>query len=658
MIPEKLLIYVVTRLIEEGTDLLIEKLEQIEEDATKIVPNGDDLPSVCLVGFGRCGTNICDNVRDILLASRLEDDGTTNEQSLVNSMFRWIVREQRDANAFIKVSSEPMILAIDLDSNTFQKYSGKPTLYERFVPVELDWLGGAGNVQIIGEFQARRLLTVQPETVESSNWKSVFSYLIDSAALDINPARVYFFVFSTGGGTGSGMCTEFGFAQRAATRTRQMDVKQIGDENVLQRAPVFSCAVGILPEIPDRASVKEAVHLNSGRLLCRFLAMMGGSTIQSEEAKVILPWNCLVLVSNESVISKLRSSSSDLPASEFEKITNLFVAKHLFNLWAAQITADDIPDEDWEAFGIASGDRLRLEATDLLSSLYGINAIAFDQGIPEKNENCLSELFLSSLQPTEVVNAGGTDIVRGISVLPGQIETYSEYFNGTQQDVASNLSEIPMFAKAHSTLCIIAIPESYHPTTRDLAGLKKLCSTIFRNAGIHRYSLVRSVTSDVAVTTFISGNSVMLADECLALYLAYIRRCFSKSDQDSLRIEELILTLVSNASTTDKAESLWEDSLQELSELLNEFEDLDQFTAPPFYDVKDSHVVPFQKNGTCDIEELRVHKSDVLASLQSIQKTLEFGQLQHRVPTLLSPPKKTPSSKKAGKKKKKTSKKA
>lgn len=85
MIKEQLIVYFASKLFDEGVELVKEKITELQSQATAIAPESGELPSVCLVGFGRCGTRICSNVRDILLESRSTEELDNNDDSLFSN---------------------------------------------------------------------------------------------------------------------------------------------------------------------------------------------------------------------------------------------------------------------------------------------------------------------------------------------------------------------------------------------------------------------------------------------------------------------------------------------------------------------------------------------------------------------------------------------
>ena len=72
-------------------------------------------------------------------------------------------------------------------------------------------------------YLASMLLMRDPEKAASDDWPLYHNYLIDSAGFPANPTKLFFYIFSAGGGTGAGMAAEFASAQQAAFRMRTLE---------------------------------------------------------------------------------------------------------------------------------------------------------------------------------------------------------------------------------------------------------------------------------------------------------------------------------------------------------------------------------------------------------------------------------------------------
>lgn len=66
--------------------------------------------------------------------------------------------------------------------------------------------GGVGNAPILGQYLAKIILSKDTQRFSNADWKFIHSYLIDSCGIKANQSRLYFYIFSAGGGS-SGMAS-------------------------------------------------------------------------------------------------------------------------------------------------------------------------------------------------------------------------------------------------------------------------------------------------------------------------------------------------------------------------------------------------------------------------------------------------------------------
>ena len=98
----------------------------------------------------------------------------------------------------------------------------------------------------------------------------------------------------------------------------------VHQESVLSitKASIFSCGIGILPEIPDYEKITEATHLNSGRLLCKFLSLVYKNKSENPD-RIITNSNNENSVADLLKLNQLRSKVED-PFDHLMKIPTLF----------------------------------------------------------------------------------------------------------------------------------------------------------------------------------------------------------------------------------------------------------------------------------------------------------------------------------------------
>lgn len=633
--------YFIEKLLDGSGKFLADKIPDIKEQLSKIIKQQSPFNASALLGFGRCGTNICYYVQNKLYEYSL-DKLPDKSNAFMN------IRNKRKSHKFF---FEPLIFALDLDADAYAVIKEKEKKYDKFKCIQLEWPGGAGHVQVIGEYHARKLLSVPPERVKpSDNWKHFFSYFINAVALEINPTRAFFYIFSTGGGTGSGMSTEFGKAQMNAQRQRFLEIKRLAKEtkgeqasSCFQNAPLFSKAFGIMPEIPVWDKAQESVHLNTGRLLCKLLSDVEQAEKQKKGkgklAQSHLPWNCIVLVSNESIARKAKQKGQEghVKAAEFEQVTNEYVAQQIQNLLSAQLLAGDIPKKDWEKFGIGSDERIRVDTSDLINTLWGINSVAYyQQNIEGSKTLSLDQLFLNSLCPPEIKKTNGkkSKVIQGISLLPIKIAAYEKLFDEASEDVLiQRLSEVAVFKRAKSTLTIISIPNNQYEAKKDeICLLMEYVTRVFPNAKTRRYAIVTTPRSDLSITTFISGNSSCLSTECRLLLASYLSCCFKKEATDIQTLQSLFYEIThpnSDLSITERATKL-----EALEELLSEREYFDEIVGAPFGHIITPHETSFTMMTGQDvpIEDLALTKKDVTNCIKAMIKLIHYEKEKNLLP--------------------------
>ena len=201
--------------------------ENNELDDTKITPN---FPSVCLIGLGRCGSNIAldvaslvHNARNYYLNEFHDEENKRKEKE--SRAVKWIQRslkltdEQVVKPIFLM---EPLVMLGDLDKDIEGRirFSSKGEAnnflaeYSKLKIMDLSEVhaGGAGNAPILGQYLAKMILNKETDQFTNPDWKFIHSYLIDSCGIKANQSRLYFYIFSAGGGTGSGMASGFSTA--------------------------------------------------------------------------------------------------------------------------------------------------------------------------------------------------------------------------------------------------------------------------------------------------------------------------------------------------------------------------------------------------------------------------------------------------------------
>ena len=375
-----------------------------------------NFPSVCLIGLGRCGSNIAldvaslvYNARNFYLNEFNNEEKQTREQEY--RPMRWIKRslhlsnEQTIKPVFL---IEPLVMLGDLDKDIEGRIrfshkgerSGFLKDYTKMKIMDLSEVhaGGSGNAPILGQYLAKIILNKDTQRFSNPDWKFVHSYLIDSCGIKANQSRLYFYIFSAGGGTGSGMASEFGLAQQYAYMSKTFDTRMLGEDEENRGhsfvfEPIFTSGICILPNISDHGvEMSEALHINAGRLLCKYLAeewdfSYNFDNEDSSESSVmhrIRPWNAMMLISND--IMRYAEETDDggiqhIDVNAMEKYANQYISQQIFNILTAQAVTTDYDENYFRRAGIDIGETIRLDANDLFMSLAGPVAVAYAESV-------------------------------------------------------------------------------------------------------------------------------------------------------------------------------------------------------------------------------------------------------------------------------------
>ena len=236
---------------ETNTDRILDNLDGLRDMVCPRLPqqegdgdprNEQEFPSVCLIGLGRCGSNIALDVAELVYNARkfYLNEFSTEDKSADKgySPAQWIRNNLRLGGG--KASKpvflvEPLVMLGDLDKDIAGRIrfsrkgekSGFLRDYSKMKIMDLSEVhaGGAGNAPILGQYLAKIILNKDTQRFSSPDWKMIHSYLIDSCGIKANQSRLYFSIFSAGGGTGSGMASEFGLAQQHSYMNKTFDTK-------------------------------------------------------------------------------------------------------------------------------------------------------------------------------------------------------------------------------------------------------------------------------------------------------------------------------------------------------------------------------------------------------------------------------------------------
>ncbi|WP_243695598.1 hypothetical protein [Rheinheimera sp. D18] len=619
-----------------------------------------NFPSVCLIGLGRCGSNIALDVASLVYNARnfyLNEFNNEEKQSREQEYqpMRWIKRSLHLSNSQALKPVfliEPLVMLGDLDKDIEGRIrfshkgesSGFLHDYTKMKIMDLSEVhaGGAGNAPILGQYLAKIILNKDTQRFANTDWKNIHSYLIDSCGIKANQSRLYFYIFSAGGGTGSGMASEFGLAQQYAymsktfdTRTLVEDEENRGHSFVFE--PIFTSGICILPNISDHGvEMSEALHINAGRLLCKYLAeewdfsynFDNEETSESSVMHRIRPWNAMMLISND--IMRYAEETDDggiqhIDVNAMEKYANQYISQQIFNILTAQAVTTDYDENYFRRAGIDIGETIRLDANDLFMSLAGPVAIAYAESVIPPDANAtdkktgtslnIDDLFFRSIDLPHFNKV--TQAIEGISLLPIESSSYRETLanyvkNGYN---AAELNDLHFFKNCSSVVSIVSLPKDYKLSYMDLNRLKSHLNSLFPNTTLKRYALVIGASANISLTTLIV-KSPCLSDDFLTLIVAFIKRCFAK---DNYRFDEQLDQAMLNFIRSDKFDEA------QLDTMLNEFEnpakilDTNWYAIKPMYEKKYRELI-HNKDKFVSINDIRLSRDSVKKAIKYLRE--------------------------------------
>jgi hypothetical protein len=639
-------------------------------------------PSVCLIGLGRCGSNIALDVASLVYNARNfylnEFNSEEKEVREQDKPMRWIKRSLhlKGAHHLKPVFLiEPLVMLGDLDKDIEGRIrfshkgerSGFLKDYTKMKIMDLSEVhaGGSGNAPILGQYLAKIILNKDTQRFSNPDWKFVHSYLIDSCGIKANQSRLYFYIFSAGGGTGSGMASEFGLAQQYAYMSKTFD-SRAQNENSENHGhsfvfePIFTSGICILPNISDHGvEMSEALHINAGRLLCKYLSeewdfSYNFDNEDSSEASVmhrIRPWNAMMLISND--IMRYAEATDDgniqhIDVNAMEKYANQYISQQIFNILTAQAVTTDYDENYFRRAGIDIGETIRLDANDLFMSLAGPVAVAYAEsvipnmmpqgvdklrGIDTKKigELNIDDLFYRSIDLPHFNKV--TQAIEGISLLPIESGRYRESLAKYLQKGydAEELKDLHFFKNCSSIVSIISLPKDYKLSYMDLNKLKSHLNALFPNTTLKRYALVIGASANISLTTLIV-KSPCLSDDFLTLIVAFIKRCFAK---DPFRFDEqLDAAMLEFIRADDFDEKL-------VDKMLNEYEnpakilDTNWYAIKPMYEKKYRELIN-DADKFCSINDIRLSRDSVKKAIKYLREIYRHKISKTRIVSLNS----------------------
>lgn len=672
---------------DRSIDRILDNLDGLRSQVFQSSREGDvDLdrkqpfPSVCLIGLGRCGSNIALDVASLVFNARqfYLDEFKNKEMSAREQDFRpirWIRNNLLSGSSKDKKHVfliEPLVMLGDLDkdiegrirlsrrseSGSFLRDYGKMKIMD-LAEVHA---GGSGNAPILGQYLAKIILNKDTQHFSSADWKLIHSYLIDSCGIKANQSRLYFYIFSAGGGTGSGMASEFGMAQQYAYMSKTFDTKAQEDsasnrDDSFVFEPIFTSGICILPNISDRlGEMSEALHVNSGRLLCKYLSEewdfsynfdSEGNNSENVMCR-IRPWNAMMLISND--IMRYAEDTDDgkiqdIDVNAMERHANQYISQQIFNILSAQAVTTDYDQNYFRRAGMDIGETIRLDANDLFMSLAGPVAVAYAEAAVSEHMPAtgdkprgvdkeplrldLDDLFFRSIELPHFNKV--TQAIEGISLLPIESKRYRkalEEYKKSGYD-ASTLNDLHFFKNCSSVVSIISLPNGYKLTYMDLNRLKVHLNSLFPNTTLKRYALVIGTSANLSLTTLVA-KSPCLSDDFLTLFVAFIKRCFAR---DKYRFDDNLDKAILDFIISEKFDDA------KIDAILNDFEnpsrilDTNWYAIKPMYEKKYRELIRDQSK-FISINDIRLSRDNVKKAIKYLREIYRHQIGKNRVVSL------------------------
>lgn len=669
--------------VEEDTHRVLENLAELK---TQIYPVHDkftvedqinaQFPSVCLVGLGRCGSNVSldlanlvYNARNYYLNDFQKSEASAKQQQKSSSATRWIKRnigfnKTHDKRAAFLI--EPFVILGDLDQDIdgrvrYSYMDEKDSLVDGYSKMKIMDLsevhaGGSGNAPVLGQYLAKIILNKGAERFLNKDWKAIHSYMIDSCGIKANQSRLFFYIFSAGGGTGSGMASEFGLAQQYAYMSKTLHTeKRIkkreshehdGDSFVFE--PIFSSGICILPNIACQSvEISEALHINAGRLLCKYLSeewdfSYNLDRIEDDENISIVdrlrPWNSMMLISNDIMRYAEEADGGDMKnvdVNTMEKYANQYISQQIFNILTAQAVTKDYDQDYFRSAGVDISETIRLDANDLFMSLAGPVTIAYAESTVKKTapiidgrqpgpselvELDIDDLFFRSIDLPHFNK--DTRAIEGVSLLPMEADRYRELLTECRANNfdTSKLKDVLFFNKCSSVVSIISLPKDYKLSYMDLNRLKTHLNSLFPNTTLKRYALVIGASENISLTTLVA-KSPCLSDDFLTLIVSYVKRCFAKEEYCfNDKFDEIFLNMI----TADNFNE------EELDNMISEFEnpakilDTNWHAIKPMYEKKYREILGSDEKRFVSINDIRLSAENVKRAIKYLREIYRY----------------------------------
>lgn len=564
-------------------------------------------PPFAVIGMGRCGCHVTTALAQMVTVAtgRRKPSGDGDSSwNLVSRLFR------PDSVAGV-LRLEPIMLVGDIDETTYEDIDGLlnepgegPGVADRILRFGYRPLavGGAGHVPLFAEYLTRGLLYLPPTADEAKTDRgngTARNYLIDSYLQAPHHARLVFYVFSAGGGTGSGAAAELIRAQRYAIANATGPEPQI-----------YFTGFAVLPA-DVRTNNRRMV--NTGRMLVQYLAdlnvrldgegdysdaptFQSGCHVETEEgAKQMLPWDGLALVSNDVMFIE------DAPGATREGAetkANQYMAQQMFNLAASQFQTEEYEAQGALPISPFNYQSLRLDPQDLRNGLNGPYAIAFGATHPDETSdpNWFERMFLRAIALPRYHADRTQDLVEGISVAPENKATYAEKIDKLfgylaqpasaegdgaakrvelQQEMFAELATLRMFNSCPRVVFVLTAPQDGIIPPRTEERLGDYLGWLLPNVDTVRAAIVRGTTRYFTLSMYLEGSVLMCPDVLLPM-MNYIKLSWPKTRNSSVAefMEQFNAIIAQSPPVRDEDIEEWIGSTEDYGANVPNFENI------------------------------------------------------------------------------------
>ena len=549
------------KLISHYDKELFEYYLNLEEDEISTTPETEktstESPPFLVVGLGRCGCHVTAELAEIIASNSASADEIAQKDREKGMKMLDLFRSGKSAPV---LKFEPLMLVGDIDETAFQdvdgllKKGGVPEeISKRLLKLNYNPLaeGGVGHVPLFAEFITRGLLLLptQSEKTSDSSWIPARNFLTNKFFSDRQTSRLVFYIFSTGGSSGSGSGSEMMKAQRYAMSVSDKPKPQI-----------YFTGVAVMPE----NVIQNRRHLiNTGRNIIQYLAdlniVLEGETsytsapVFNSSAEVhvgrkktkMMPWDGLALISND-VMSAI-GNETIVPQEVVESNTNQYIAQQMFNLAAAQFSAATFEKDETVEITKENYQAIRLDPQDLKNGLVGPYGICFSAAtanqILDKTGSGLDRMFLNAIGLPKYhqneKNEEEMSLIEGISVAPTKKAVYGNLMQEIRQKLESKpdkrlekqdfakLREIPVFQKCPRLVFVFTAPqESVIPSTVK-ERISSLLYWLFPSLEQVRGAIVRGTTAHYTLSIYIE-TSVILSPDIQSAVKNYLKLCWEQ----------------------------------------------------------------------------------------------------------------------------------